>query len=173
MKKILIVKRRKKESQTNNGQSLTGNPSVFEPNQSSEIFLNDPVPISHDSKDENAVSDKSDRDQTLSFALTPEQTEFIRSNADVASLLESAPHEITVDVEQVDGGGIFFHFHVQKFQGIRMLKTDEVCRMLQVSKSFLMMLVRENRIKSYKIGRLRRFSLEDILEYLARSEESV
>jgi len=34
-----------------------------------------------------------------------------------------------------------------------------------------MKLVKEQKIKSYKIGRLRRFSLEDILEYLTENEE--
>jgi len=40
----------------------------------------------------------------------------------------------------------------------------------QISKSFLRKLIRTRRIKSYKLGRLRRFSLEDILEYLTRNE---
>ncbi len=109
----------------------------------------------------------------LSFALTPEQTEFIRSNADFESLIDNAHGDVKLDVEPAEGGRVVFHFHVQKLQSVRMLKTDEVCRMLQVSKSFLMKLVRENRIRSYKMGRLRRFSLEDVLEYLARSEELV
>jgi excisionase family DNA binding protein len=39
--------------------------------------------------------------------------------------------------------------------------------MLQVSRSFLQKLVHGNKIKSYKLGRMRRFLLEDILEYLS------
>jgi excisionase family DNA binding protein len=34
-----------------------------------------------------------------------------------------------------------------------------------------MKLVKEERLKSYKLGRLRRFSLEDILNYLTENNE--
>lgn len=52
-----------------------------------------------------------------------------------------------------------------------MLKTGHVCQILQISNSALMNLVKSKKIKSYKIGRLRRFLLQDILDYLSRSEE--
>jgi len=48
-----------------------------------------------------------------------------------------------------------------------MIAPNQVCQMLQVSRSFLQKLVHENKIKSYKLGRMRRFLLEDILEYLS------
>jgi excisionase family DNA binding protein len=35
-----------------------------------------------------------------------------------------------------------------------------------------MTLVKSRKIRSYKIGRLRRFLLEDILDYLSKSEET-
>jgi len=43
--------------------------------------------------------------------------------------------------------------------------------MLQISKSFLQKLVNEKKLNSYKLGRMRRFLLEDILEYLSNDEE--
>lgn len=43
--------------------------------------------------------------------------------------------------------------------------------MLQVSSGFLMKRVKEKKLKSYKLGRLRRFSLEDILNYLTENNE--
>jgi len=52
-----------------------------------------------------------------------------------------------------------------------MLKSEHVCQMLQISRSLLMNLVKSRKIRSYKIGRLRRFLLEDILDYLSKSEE--
>jgi excisionase family DNA binding protein len=42
--------------------------------------------------------------------------------------------------------------------------------MLQISRSFLRKLVKNGTIKSYKIGKLRRFLLEDILDYLSQGE---
>ena len=53
-----------------------------------------------------------------------------------------------------------------------MLKSIHVCQMLQIGKSTLMTLVKSRKIRSYKIGRLRRFLLEDILDYLSKSEET-
>jgi excisionase family DNA binding protein len=43
--------------------------------------------------------------------------------------------------------------------------------MLQVSSGFLMKLVKGKKLKSYKLSRLRRFSLEDILNYLTENNE--
>ncbi|MCE5212327.1 MAG: helix-turn-helix domain-containing protein, partial [Deltaproteobacteria bacterium] len=54
---------------------------------------------------------------------------------------------------------------------VRMLAPNQVCQMLQVSRSFLQKIIHENRIKSYKLGRMRRFLLEDILEYLSNDAE--
>lgn len=42
--------------------------------------------------------------------------------------------------------------------------------MLQISRSFLTKLIKAGQMKSYKLGRLRRFLLEDILEYLSQGE---
>jgi excisionase family DNA binding protein len=43
--------------------------------------------------------------------------------------------------------------------------------MLQISNSLLMNLVKSKKIRSYRVGRLRRFLLQDVLDYLSRSEE--
>jgi excisionase family DNA binding protein len=52
-----------------------------------------------------------------------------------------------------------------------MLAPNQVCQMLQVSRSFLQKIIHENKVKSYKLGRMRRFLLEDILEYLSNDAE--
>ena len=54
---------------------------------------------------------------------------------------------------------------------MKMLTSSDVRDMLQVSRAFLTKLVRVGKLKSYKIGRLRRFSLEDILALLSESTE--
>ena len=48
-----------------------------------------------------------------------------------------------------------------------MLTAKEICQMLQVSRHTLDRIVRTGCIKSYRVGRLRRFSAEDIMDYLA------
>jgi excisionase family DNA binding protein len=54
-----------------------------------------------------------------------------------------------------------------------LLTMEQVGQMLQVSKSFLLRLVRGKRIRSYKFGRLRRFLLTDVIDYLSSSEDQV
>jgi len=67
-----------------------------------------------------------------------------------------------------DGNGrdIRLHLHFNTVCLFRLLDGREVCRILQVSRSFLKRLTARGELKSYKIGRLRRFLLEDVLEYL-------
>lgn len=48
-----------------------------------------------------------------------------------------------------------------------MLKPHEVCDILQVSISTLSKLARSGTIKSSRVGRQRRFSVEDVLYYLS------
>jgi excisionase family DNA binding protein len=43
--------------------------------------------------------------------------------------------------------------------------------MLQISRSFLQKIIHEKKLNSYKLGRMRRFLLEDILEYLSSDAE--
>jgi excisionase family DNA binding protein len=50
-----------------------------------------------------------------------------------------------------------------------MLKPDQVCRMMQISRNSLNRMVKEKKIKSHKIGRLRRFSLKEIIEAMSLS----
>jgi excisionase family DNA binding protein len=51
-----------------------------------------------------------------------------------------------------------------------MLNPVQVCRMMQISRSLLNRMILEKKIKSYKIGRLRRFFLNDILENLKQQQ---
>ena len=53
----------------------------------------------------------------------------------------------------------------------RLLKTPQVCQMLQVGKKALLGLVRTGHLKSYLICSRRRFLLSDVLDYLTRVKE--
>jgi excisionase family DNA binding protein len=99
----------------------------------------------------------------LSIDLTPTQNRVIRSGGILQLLNTSTPKTFNVDLQHKEDGAIIFNFHLQNFM---MLNPQQVCQMMQISRSFLNRMILEKRIKSYKIGRLRRFFLNDILENL-------
>ena len=107
-----------------------------------------------------------DEHKILSFGLTPEQGEHLRSNCYFQSLLTGTAKTLSLNMERRNEGQFVFNFHVEKDTSLRLLKAKHVCQMLQVSSGFLRKLVKAEKIKSYKLGRLRRFSLEDVLVYL-------
>jgi len=98
-----------------------------------------------------------DRSPLVSIQLTPGQAETMRSNEHFQRLYNAKAAPIYLN----------FHFHDGPPQ--RMLKMNEICEILQVSKNTLGKLLKDGAVRSYKIGRLRRFAAEDIMEYLAGS----
>lgn len=69
-------------------------------------------------------------------------------------------------------GKYVFNFLFKQVHDVRMLSSKDVCIMLKISKRFLAKLVSSGKIDSYKIGRLRRFLLDDILTYLGENKET-
>jgi excisionase family DNA binding protein len=156
MEKICIVKRRKKylpEVGVGNSYSFADNHAI----QKKEGYFLGELP------EENK--------HVLSFGLTPEQNEKIQSNDHIKSLLSGMTRSVSLNVQQCEQGQIVFKFHFDNTETVKMLKPEHVCQMLQISKSFLSKLVTANKIRSYKLGRLRRFSMSDILEYLTGNQE--
>ncbi|TVM03372.1 MAG: hypothetical protein CV087_05350 [Candidatus Brocadia sp. WS118] len=156
MEKLCIVNRRKKSIQEvgkETAHDLLDNGNMFR--EKEPLFESLPV----------------DSDYVLSFNLTSEQCAFVQSNDHIKSLLDSTSSGFRLDMQHSEDGHIVFKFCFDKVDIEKMLKTEHVCQMLQVSKSFLMKLVKEKEIRSYKMGRLRRFSLKDILEYLTEKKD--
>ncbi|MCF6153815.1 MAG: DNA-binding protein [Candidatus Brocadia sp.] len=151
MEKLCIVRRRKKSLQE------VGKEVIH------ELMDNGSMCREKESSLENLSGEN---DNVLSFPLTPEQCGFVRSNNHIKSIINGTSHGFHLDMQDYENGHIIFKFCFDKVDIEKMLKTEHVCQMLQVSKSFLMKLVKEKEIRSYKMGRLRRFSLKDILEYL-------
>ncbi|MEW6184670.1 MAG: helix-turn-helix domain-containing protein [Thermodesulfobacteriota bacterium] len=148
LEKFCIVKRRK--------QGLCNSSASLIPNreENPSTWANPPHPSQEDFSKEESV---------LSLDLTPTQSRVIRSGGILPLLNTAAPKTFNVDLQQKDDGAVIFNFHLQNFM---MLNPQQVCQMMQVSRSFLNRMIIEKRIKSYKIGRLRRFFLNDILENL-------
>jgi excisionase family DNA binding protein len=155
MEKICIVKRRNSIS---NG---LGQGRPFMPVNNREVYGG------ADYEFANLTDDESDK---LSLNLTSEQSELMQSNEHLKSIADHETKSFVLDVKKVDGQ-TFLNFHFGEADSMKLLKTKEACRMLQVSTSFLMKLVKEKKLKSYKLGSLRRFSFQDVLNYLTENIE--
>jgi excisionase family DNA binding protein len=97
--------------------------------------------------------------QVVSITLTPQQTDLIRSNGHFRQLCHGEPSQVV------------FNLHLPGEALPRMVTSRELGEMLQVSLHTVSRLVSAGALKSYKIGRLRRFSGQDIIEYLSRSAD--
>jgi len=105
------------------------------------------------------------KEAVLSFGLTHWQSRALRSGV-LPYLEEEMPTNLNLTMHQKENGSIVFNFHLDLDRNFEMFKPSQVCHMMQISRSLLNRMVHENKIKSHKIGRLRRFSLKDILEAL-------
>ena len=170
MEKISIVTRRKRNAgEFYKGQPFETDTQRFQPQELTEV----PAHLLKESaidRDVTTFAEKSEN-QDIAINLTPEQYNLIKSSQYVKYFLEGESRGVSLDVQKDLEGRIVFKFQFKKADTVKMLKTKHVCQMLQVSESLLVKLIRAKEIRSYKIGRLRRFLLEDILDYFSKSEE--
>jgi excisionase family DNA binding protein len=110
-----------------------------------------------------------EEEQIFSIQLTPQQSQVVQSMNCIKDLLSGKHHGVKMSMEQTTDGKTAFNFHFKPVYTTRMLNAQDVAVMLQVSKSMLYRLVKEKELKSYKVGKLRRFLLEDVVEYLSGS----
>jgi excisionase family DNA binding protein len=174
MEKISIVRRRKEGTFKPGGEqhpgirshSLHGQELIEIP---SSVLNQTPKYVRKESHTLGApVADIND---AISINLTPEQYYLVKSNRYVKYFLNGDATGVSLDIQRHTEGQIIFNFQFKKVDIVRMLKAKHVCQMLQISNGLLMSLVKAKKIRSYKVGRLRRFLLQDILDYLSRSEE--
>ena len=172
MEKICIVKRRKKDRKVEQDTSNGIEEVVLQDRKKHEVPL-------HTETDNEIAKRKADpifeevtgqEEKSFSLELTPEQSGSIQSIASIQEILNESDFGVKLNVQHKEDGGVFFNFHFEPLYMARMLDSKGVCEMLQISKSLLSSLVKKKEIKSYKIGNLRRFSLEDVLEYLNKSK---
>ena len=110
-----------------------------------------------------------EEEQIFSIELTPEQTRVVQSMNCIKDLLSGRHHGVKMSMEKTDDGKTAFNFHFKPVYTTRMLNAQDVAIMLQISKSMLYKLVKEKGLKSYKVGKLRRFLLEDVVGYLSNT----
>ncbi len=156
MEKICIVKRRKKDWPEEQ-ETVLGFPEGIAHAHITGVAY---AEITRES--ENA------EERSVSVQLTPEQSEIILSKD---LLCVGVPHSIQMLKEEPKDGRLIFNFHFKSVYTTKMLNTRDACAMLQISRGLLVKITKEGKLQSYKIGRLRRYLLEDILIYLSKSKE--
>jgi len=199
MEKICIVKRRREYTQpevkvtvTQPEISETITPEVvvssvniesnivFPIKKISEIIETIPEIVEHRAEIENHIEipDKKiveefvdNSSSVISIIMTKEQSELLLQSEYIKELLSGKKNDPALDIKITPDGRLSLNYHFNDSLLIRMLAPNQVCQMLQVSRSFLQKLIHDNKIKSYKLGRMRRFLLEDILEYLSNDAE--
>jgi len=170
MEKICIVKRRVREGESDfcgNGPTdlfMLRRPRSKEIEPSSD----EPSPMSYAAP---TMIDGPQSDTGLSIELTPTQAETVRSYPYFKLLMGAAANESGIGIDRTEDGKISLNLQLKQIYVAKMLTTQDVDAMLQVSKGFVSRLVKSGELKSYKIGRLRRFSLEDVLSLLSESKE--
>jgi len=172
MEKLTIVTRRKKAQQQGQDTPVdTAEPTPKE--QEIQEISNVPgfmVPPSFHIHDGDILIFKEvagDEEQIFSIELTPQQSQAVQSMNLIKDLVSGKHQGVKISMEETGGGKTAFNFHFKPVYTTRMLNSKDVATMLQISRSFLYKLVRMKEIKSYKIGKLRRFLLEDVIDYLS------
>jgi excisionase family DNA binding protein len=107
----------------------------------------------------------------ISIMMTKEQSNLLQQSEYIKELLSGTKSDPAFDIKLTPEGQLAVNFRFNDSLLLRMLAPNQVCQMLQVSRSFLQKLIHEKKINSYKLGRMRRFLLEDILEYLSNDAE--
>jgi|SRR5271157_2041932 len=174
MEKISIVRRRRSETFQPRGQQQ---PEIGSHLLHRQELIEIPSTMLNQSpgcaREESQSLGEPDKDinEAISVNLTPEQYDLVKSNRYVKYFLNGDSTGVSLDIQRHTEGQIVFNFQFKKVDIVRMLKAKHVCQMLQISNSLLMNLVKAKKIRSFKVGRLRRFLLQDVLDYLSRSEE--
>jgi excisionase family DNA binding protein len=113
-----------------------------------------------------------ERGHFVSITLTREQSNILSSAEYISDLINGIRKDPFLQLKLKPDGRVVLSFSLSE-PHLRMLRCTQVCQMLQISRSFLQKLIQQNEINSYKIGRLRRFILEDILNYLIHHNKSI
>jgi excisionase family DNA binding protein len=107
----------------------------------------------------------------ISITMTKEQSALLQQSEYIKELLSGAKSDPSLDIKINPDGRISLNYHFNESMLLRMLSPNQVCQMLQISRSFLQKIINDKKLNSYKLGRMRRFLLEDILEYLSNDTE--
>jgi excisionase family DNA binding protein len=174
MEKICIVRLRKKMANA----AISGE-GGGQGNDAGEDGRRDgfpfPAPENHGMREAPNETDggeakKDGADRTISLQLTEEQRRTLRANPGLVTLLNGRSAD-GLEARRLQDESIVIKLEFNSMPPVRMLKVEEVTRMLGISKSYLQKIVQQGALRSYKFGRLRRIMLEDLLSYMEAHQE--
>lgn len=169
MDKICIVRRRKETGELAYRETAVVEESVVNQPQLANIscaFINGASGVRIQDSVPSPVP--GNIDQKLSVQLDQLSPRTLEQYGQMTSAESHTAEAITGEQE----GKYVFNFLFKKVHDVRMLSPTDVCIMLKISRRFLSKLVSTGKIDSYKLGRLRRFLLDDILTYLGEHRET-
>jgi excisionase family DNA binding protein len=170
MEKICIVKRRQQYAPEEVKRTVQDSQNVTLPLRIEVIDT--AVDNRHKFPGEKAVEEfNDDSGHIISIIMTNEQSSMLQSSEHIRDLLSGRRSDPSLYLKRSPDGRIILNFYLHESPTVHMLRFDQVCQILQISRSFLQKLVHKKTLKSYKLGRLRRFEMEDILDYLISHEE--
>jgi excisionase family DNA binding protein len=148
-------------------------PDNLSDNLPSEVAISSTAINNHvEFSDKKIVEEFMDKSSTIiSITMTKEQSALLLQSEYIKELLSGAKSDPSLDIKINPDGRISLNYHFNDSLLLRMLSPNQVCQMLQISRSFLQKIINEKKLNSYKLGRMRRFLLEDILEYLSSDTE--
>ncbi|MGR3179344.1 MAG: helix-turn-helix domain-containing protein [Candidatus Anammoxibacter sp.] len=155
MEKLCIVKRRKR---------FINDTTIERPSILSSFFKT--------VKERNDVPGNlnKNKNETLAFFLNDKQTDMLKNSSYFEPLLKGTIGGYNLTMDNQDNGQIVFNLNFNETVNIKLLKPKQVCKMLQISRYFLRKLVKQNKIRSFNIGRLIRFDLNNVLDFISKSE---
>lgn len=134
----------------------------------SSTAVNNQIEVS----DEKMVEEFTNKTSSvISITMTKEQSDLLKQSEYIKELLSGEKSDPSMDIKLHPDGRISLNYHFNDSMVLRMLSPNQVCQMLQISRSFLQKIINDKKLNSYKLGRMRRFLLEDILEYLSNDME--
>ncbi|MDP2734657.1 MAG: helix-turn-helix domain-containing protein [bacterium] len=174
MEKLCIVNLRKKmvnpvprdkEGGEGGPEQEYGRPSPWASPHREKRLVND-----RDAQGNGHGGKKEVKAENVSLMLTQEQMDALQADPYLISFLR---REFICSPDGVGyrGEPIIIKLLWEPQDTVRLLKPEDVILMLRISRSCLTEIVRKGELKSYKIGRLRRFRLDDILSYLEANQD--
>jgi excisionase family DNA binding protein len=172
MEKLCIVKRRQQYWQVNDNRSMQNSPRSCLTSdvargdkivESSNLYLRQKI-----IKGSNFYSH-----HVVSITMTQEQTSMLQKSEYMKEFLDGTIKDTAFNIERNADDLMLLNLRFNESPLMRMLRINQVCEILQISRSFLTRIIRDEKIRSYKVGRLRRFLWADVLEYLQSSEQLV
>jgi excisionase family DNA binding protein len=107
----------------------------------------------------------------VSITMTQEQAYMLQTSESIKELLDGTIKDAAFNIRRNADGLMLLNLRFNESPLLRMLRINQVCEILQISRSFLTRMIRDEKINSYKVGRLRRFLWADVLEYLHSNEQ--